>query len=198
MMDTTVLAAFLEYSPNPTWLADSDGLCTYANQVLREITALSSAQLGDLNWLELVTEEDRQTSSTLWQEARIRHQPYRARFFLRTRGSARGSAVDAVGTGHVAPDGSELWLFTAVVSFPWGKELPPVEANLQVTLNALPTQAWYARASGALAFVNGATADYLGLPSDHPLRFAADFEAPWDAHLIFMHPEDQRTLRIPL
>jgi len=192
-MDTTVLAAFLEYSPNPTWLADSDGRCIYANQVLREITALSAAQLGDLNWLELVAEEDRQMSSTLWQEARIHHQPYRARFFLRARVSAQGSAVDAVGTGHIAPDGSEVWLFTAVVSTPSVKAVPPVEANLQVTLNALPTQAWYARASGALAFVNEATADYLGLPSDHPLRFAADFEAPWDAHLIFLHPEDQPT-----
>jgi PAS domain S-box-containing protein len=195
MMDTTVLAAFLEYSPNPTWLADSDGRCIYANQELREITALSAGPLGDLNWLELVAEEDRQMSSTLWQEARIHHQPYRARFFLRARVSARGSAVDAVGTGHIAPDGSEVWLFTAVVSTPLGKALPPVEANLQVTLNALPTQAWYARASGALAFVNGATADYLGLPSDHPLRFAADFEAPWDAHLVFLHPEDQPASR---
>ena len=148
MMDTTVLAAFLEYSPNPTWLADSDGRCIYANQELREITALSAAQLGDLNWLELVAEEDRQMSSTLWQEARIHHQPYRARFFLCARVSARGSAVDAVGTGHIAPDSSEVWLFTAVVSTPSGKALPPVEANLQVTLNALPTQAWYARASG--------------------------------------------------
>jgi PAS domain S-box-containing protein len=193
MVDTTVLAAFLEYSPNPTWLADSDGRCIYANRELREITALSGAQLEDLNWLELVAEEDRQMSSTLWQEARIHQQPYRARFFLRVRDSAQGSAVDAVGTGHIAPDGSEVWLFTAVVSTPSGKTLPPVEANLQVTLNALPTQAWYARASGVLAFVNGATADYLGLPSDHPLRFAADFEARWDAHLVFLHPEDQPT-----
>jgi PAS domain S-box-containing protein len=192
-MDTTVLAAFLEYSPNPTWLADSNGRCMYANQELREITALSAAQLGDFNWLELVAEEDRQMSSTLWKEARIHQQPYRARFFLRARDSGRGSAVDAVGTGHIAPDGSEVWLFTAVVSTPSGKELPPVEANLQVTLNALPSQAWYARASGALAFVNGATADYLGLPSDHPLRFAVDFEARWDAYLVFLHPEDQPT-----
>jgi PAS domain S-box-containing protein len=191
MMNTTVLAALLEYSPNPTWLADSDGRCVYANQELREITALSAAQLGDLNWLELVAEEDRQMSSTLWQEARIHHQLYRARFFLGTRDSARGSAVDAVGTGHIVPDGSEVWLFTAVVSTQSGKALSPVEANLRMTLNALPTQAWYARASGGLAFVNRATADYLGLPSDHPLRFGADFEAPWDAHLVFLHPEDQ-------
>src|SRR5258708_10903916 len=143
MMDTTVLAAFLEYSPNPTWLADSDGRCVYANEELREITALSGAQLGDLNWLELVEEEDRQMSSTLWQEARIHHQPYRARFSFRARDSARRSAVDAVGTGHIAPDGSEVWLFTAIVSTPSSKALPSAEANLQMTLNALPTQAWY-------------------------------------------------------
>src|SRR5260370_17551516 len=192
-MAPIVFAHFLEYSPNTTWLANSDGRCIYVNQELREITALSAAQLGDLNWLELVAEEDRQMSSTLWQEARIHHQPYRARFFLRARVSARGNAVDAVGTGHIAPDGSEVWLFTAIVSIPSRNALPPVEANLQMTLNALPTQAWYARASGALAFVNGATADYLGLPSDHPLRFAADFEAPWNAHLVFLHPEDQPT-----
>jgi PAS domain-containing protein len=192
MMDINVLAALLEYSPNPTWLAGSDGRCIYANQELRVVTALSTVQLGELNWLELVAQEDRQLSSTLWQEARIHHQPYRARFFLCARDCARVSAVDAVGTGHIAPDGSEVWLFTAV-STPSGKVLPLVEANLQVTLNALPTQTWYARASGALAFVNNATADYLGLPSDHPLRFAADFEAPWDAHLAFLHPEDQST-----
>ena len=190
-MDTTVLAAFLEYSPNPTWLADSDGRCIYANQQLREITALGATQLGVLNWLELVAEEDRQMSSTLWQEAQIHHQPYRARFLLRARDSARGSAVDAVGTGHVAPDGSEVWLFSAVVSMPSGKALPPVEANLQMTLNALPTQAWYARAAGALAFVNRATADYLGLSADHPLRSAAGFETPWDGQLTFLHPEDR-------
>ena len=64
----TVLAAFLEYSPNPTWLADSDGRCIYANHELRKITTLNVARLGDLSWLELVAEQDRQMSSTLWQE----------------------------------------------------------------------------------------------------------------------------------
>ncbi len=132
-------------------------------------------------------------SSTLWQEARIHHQPYRARFSLCVGDSAPGSAVDAVGMGHIAPDGSEVWLFSAVIPSACCKALTPAEANLQVILNALPTQAWYARASGALAFVNGPTADYLGLPSDHPLRYAADFEARWDTHLAFLHPEDQPT-----
>jgi PAS domain S-box-containing protein len=191
MMDTTVLATFLEYSPNATWLVDSAGQFIYANQALREITTVNAAQLGQLNWLDLVAEEDRQMSSTVWQEARIHRQPYRDRFFLRGKDSARGSAVDAVGAEHTAPDGSEVWLFTAVVSRSSGRALSPIEANLQVTLNALPSQAWYARRSGVLAFVNETAANYLGLPSDHPLRFAANPEALWGTHLVFLHPEDR-------
>ena len=195
MMDKTVVAAFLEYSPNPTWLADSDGRCVYVNQALRELSSISVDQLGDLHWLEFVTDQDRDISSTLWQEARVHHQPYRARCFLTGKDAASSSAVDVVGAGHVAPDGAEIWLFTAVPSLLSSKALPPIEANLQVTLNALPIQAWYAGASGALVFVNTATANYLGLPSNHPLRSAEDLEAPWDAHLVFLHPEDRAQLR---
>jgi PAS domain-containing protein len=191
MMDMTVVAAFLEYSPNPTWLADSDGRCIYANRALRKVSAICANELSDLSWLELVADEDRNMTSTLWQEARANNQLYRARFFLGGKSSARRSAVDVVGAGHVAPDGAEVWLFTAVSSPSSSTALPPIEMNLQATLSALPIQAWYARTSGALVFVNQATAKYLGLPSDHPLRFAGDFEAPWDSHVAFIHPDDQ-------
>lgn len=191
IMDKTVVAVFLEYSPNPTWLADSDGRCVYTNQALAEITALTPAQLEKLSWLELIADEDRNVSSILWQQARINRQPYRARLCLRGGGSARGSAMEIVGAGHIAPDGAEMWLFTAVASAFSTKELQPIEIHLQATLNVLPIQAWYAHASGVLAFVNDATAQYLGLPSDHPLRFGADLEAPWDSHLVFLHPEDR-------
>ena len=189
-MDTTVVASFLEYSPNPTWLADSDGRCVYANRALRKISAISANELSALSWLELVAAEDRNVSSTLWQAARVNNQPYRAHFLLYSKGSARTSAVDVLGAGHVAPDGAEMWLFTAIPSPSLITALPPIETNLQTTLNALPIQAWYTRASGALAFVNQSTARYLGLPSDHPLRFAGEFEAPWDTHVPFLHPDD--------
>jgi PAS domain S-box-containing protein len=191
MMDTTVVASFLEYSPNPTWLADSDGRCVYANRALREISSISADKLSALSWLELVADEDRNASSVLWQAAKVHHQPYRARFLLTGKNSARGNTVDVVGTGHVAPDGAEVWLFTAIASQSSDKTLPLIETNLQTTLNALPIQAWYTRASGALAFVNQTTAKYLGLPPDHPLRLAGEFEAPWDAHVVFLHPDDR-------
>lgn len=191
MMDGNVVAAFLEYSSNPTWLVDSDGSCVYANQALRNISSILVDQLRGMNWLEFVTDESRDRSSALWEEARFHHQPFRNRVLLKDKKSSSRSAVDVIGVGHIAPDGSEMWLFTALSSGLPIRTLPGIEMNLQTTFNALPIQAWYARPSGALAFVNQATAKYLGLPSHHPLRFAGDFGASWDAYVSFLHPDDQ-------
>ena len=71
------------------------------------------------------------------------------------------------------------------------EEQPGFAAQLQATLNVIPAYTWYAAPSGALTFVNKRTADYLGLPKDHPLRFGIDTGAPWDAHIPFLHPDDQ-------
>jgi PAS domain S-box-containing protein len=68
---------------------------------------------------------------------------------------------------------------------------PGYVAQLQATLNVIPAHTWYASPSGGLTFVNKRTADYLGLPKDHPLRFGIDVGAQWDAHLPFVHPDDR-------
>src|ERR1700694_3642744 len=60
------------------------------------------------------------------------------------------------------------------------EEQPGFLAQLQAILNVLPAYTWYAAPSGALIFVNRRTADYLGLPEDHPLRFGIDIGAQWD------------------
>ena len=130
-------------------------------------------------------------SSALWQAAKVHQQLFRAHFLLTGKDSASGNAVDVVGAGHMAPDGAEVRLFTAIASQSPDKTLPPIETNLQTTLNALPIRAWYTRASGTLAFVNQTAAKYLGLPPDHPLRLAGEFEAPWDDHEVFLHPDDR-------
>jgi PAS domain S-box-containing protein len=68
-------------------------------------------------------------------------------------------------------------------------------AQLQSTLNAIPAYTWYATPAGALAFVNERTADYLGLPKDHPLRLGLDTGAAWDSHLPLLHPDDRDETR---
>jgi PAS domain S-box-containing protein len=76
-----------------------------------------------------------------------------------------------------------------------GKKTPGFAAQLQASLNVIPAYTWYAAPSGALTFVNRRTADYLGLPEDHPLRFGIDIGAQWDAHIPFLHPDDQEGAR---
>jgi PAS domain S-box-containing protein len=71
----------------------------------------------------------------------------------------------------------------------------PLEAQLQATLNLVPAHAWYALPNGALTFVNERSADYLGLPNDHPLRVGVDTGADWDSHIPLLHPDDREETR---
>jgi formate hydrogenlyase transcriptional activator len=71
----------------------------------------------------------------------------------------------------------------------------PPEAQLQAMLNIVPEYAWYALPNGALTFVNERTADYLGLPKDHPLRFGTVTGADWDSHIPLLHPDDREETR---
>ena len=75
------------------------------------------------------------------------------------------------------------------------EEQPRSAAQLQATLNVIPTYTWYAAPSGGLTFVNKRTADYLGLPKDHPLRFGIDIGAQWDAHFPLLHADDRKESR---
>ena len=71
----------------------------------------------------------------------------------------------------------------------------PLEAQLQATLNIVPAYAWYALPNGALTFVNERSADYLGLPRDHPLRLGTGTGADWDSHIPLLHADDREETR---
>ena len=68
-------------------------------------------------------------------------------------------------------------------------------AQLQAILNVLPAYTWYSDPSGGLTFVNKRTAEYLGFPEDHPLRFGVDIGASWDDWVTLLHPDDQEDAR---
>jgi PAS domain S-box-containing protein len=70
-----------------------------------------------------------------------------------------------------------------------------LEARLRATLNVIPANTWYAAPTGALTFVNERAANYMGLPTDHPLRFGIDTGAAWDSHIPLIHPDDHDQAR---
>jgi PAS domain S-box-containing protein len=185
------VGTFVQGSPHPAWLTDSGGRCSYANPALSKLTGLSSAQLEQMNWLEFVVEGDRADASFLWQESRATGTPYRACLSLRCAGPAPGANVELIAFDHDTSLLDEVWLFAALRLRGSTLQHLPLEAQLQETLNLLPIQAWYTRASWTRSFVNEAAANYLGLSEDHPLRFGAVMDTPWDARLAFLHPEDR-------
>ena len=89
----------------------------------------------------------------------------------------------------------ELWSFTGLHVGSSTQQSSPLEAQLQTTLHVIPAYTWYALPSGALVFVNERTADYLGLPKDHALRFGIDTDAAWDSHISLLHPDDREQAR---
>src|SRR6266404_8862629 len=86
-------------------------------------------------------------------------------------------------------------IIETVRGFNKAEEQPGFAAQLQAILNVLPAYTWYAAPSGALTFVNKRTADYLGVPNDHPLRFGIDIGAQWDDWVPLLHPDDQEESR---
>lgn len=76
-----------------------------------------------------------------------------------------------------------------------GDVQPRFVAQVQGILDVLPAYTWYAAPRGALTFVNRRTAEYLGIPEDHPLRLGIDVGAEWDHSFALLHPEDREDAR---
>jgi len=195
MADITKIDTFIQGSPYPAWLATAQGQCVYANSALERLTGFNSDQIAQADWRSLLLEEDRAVASDSWQKSLTTGTPYRVQ--VRMRGSdGAPECVELIAFGHKAGDGTELWLFIGLdVKSIAAQKRPELEAQIQATLNVIPAYTWYALPSGALTFVNERTANYLGLPKDHPLRFGIDTGAAWDSHTALLHPDDREEAR---
>src|SRR5271154_1354674 len=195
MADITKLDAFIQSSPQPSWLATTQGHCVYANPALERLTGFNSDQIHQSDWRSFLLEGDRAAASASWQRSLATGAPYRVQ--VRMRGTDGAPEwVELIAFGHKAGDGTELWLFTGSdVNGVAAQKRPELEAQIQATLNVIPAHTWYALPSGALTFVNERTANYLGLPKDHPLRFGIDTGAEWDSHTALLHPDDREEAR---
>lgn len=145
-------------------------------------------------WQNLLVKEDRAAATNSWQRSVASGTPYRAR--VRVRGfDGVPASVELIAFGHPVDDGSQLWLFTALYIHSAAQQHPPLEAQLQATLNLIPAYTWYSSASGGLTFLCERGCEYLGLRADHPLRFGIDMGNAWDSHIPLLHPDDHEETR---
>jgi PAS domain S-box-containing protein len=193
LVDITKIDTFVQSSPHPAWLATSKGDCVYANPALERLTGLNSDQINQADWRSFLWDEDRAAAAASWQRSLATGTPYRMR--VRIRGfDGVPATIELIAFGHNGGDGTELWFFTGL-RVDSATEQPPLEAQLQATLNVIPAYTWYAAPSGALTFVNERLADYLGLPKDYALRFGIEIGSAWDSHIPLLHPDDHEESR---
>jgi PAS domain S-box-containing protein len=218
------LQALVETIPTFVWRAKPDGSIDYVNKRLLRYLGSPLEEITGWGWMSKVHPDDIAFKVRTWLsnlEAMTSHAA-NCRFlgadgvyrWFNVRGEAlRDSAgdvqiwygvlidVDDQKKAEEASRKSELRLREIIepippMVWPTAPDGEPTHTNqLQATLNVIPAYTWYASSSGGLTFVNKRTADYLGLPKDHPLRFGIDIDAAWDAHIPFLHPDDHEETR---
>jgi PAS domain S-box-containing protein len=156
MVDSTKIGAFVQSSPHPAWLATSRGHCTYANPALERLTGLKSDQIVREAWQNLLVEEDRAAATNSWQRSVASGTPYRTR--VRVRGfDGSPATVELIALGHPVDGASQLWLFTALYIHSAAQQHPPLEPQLQATLNLIQayTCGLPVRRVGSHSYVSG-------------------------------------------
>jgi PAS domain S-box-containing protein len=187
------LRQIIEAVPSFIWSTGLDGEPTHVNQRLLDYSGMRLEEFKRTGWEAVVHPDDFQETARAFHDAIHTGISY--------QGVVRLRRADGEFRWHHARfeplhdrQGSIIQCQGVTVDIAEGKkaeEWPSFVAQLRATLNVLPAQTWYASPSGGLTFVNNRTADYLGLPQDHPLRSGIDIGAQWNAHVPFLHPDDR-------
>src|SRR3954468_10110331 len=200
------LRLLVDTIPALVWTAGPEGDIEYVNKRVLEYLGATLDEIIGNGWVEKVHPDDVAFKTRAWLanlEARTAHDAMCR--FRRADGQYRWFAVS--GTPLKASDGRVLRWYGVLIDIDdrrkaeealresEHKRMLGFTAQLQATLNVIPAYAWYAARSGGLTFVNKRTADYLGLPNDHPLRLGIDIGTQWDAHIPLLHPDDREESR---
>src|SRR5271166_4778347 len=210
------LRLLVEAIPALVWRAGPEGNIEYVNKRMLDYLGAPVGEVIGWGWMEKVHPDDVAFKVRTWLENLKSGNPHDA--VCRFRGAdGRYRWFEVHGEPLRASDGTVLSWSGFLIDIDdrrkpeeavreseyklrqivetQAEEQPGFAAHLQATLNVIPAYAWYAAPSGTLTFVNKRTADYLGLPKDHPLRLGIDVGAQYDAHIPFLHPDDQERSR---
>jgi PAS domain S-box-containing protein len=191
------LRQIIEAVPALLWSTAIDGEPTDVNQRLLDYSGMRFEEFKRVGWEAFVHPDDFPETARAFYHAIHTGTSY--------QGVMRLRRADGEFRWHHARceplrdrQGRIIHWYGVTVDIDEGKqaeEQPRSAAQLQNTLNVIPAYTWYTAPSGGLTFVNKRTADYLGLPKDHPLRFGIDIGAPWDAYISWLHPDDREASR---
>ena len=108
-------------SPMMIWVTRPDGHCTYINQVWRDFTGQSEAEVLGFGWLEVVHPDDFQRTNDAFLAANARREPFRVEYRLRRRDGEYRWCIDAAAPWF-SPRGEFLGYVGSVIDITEKKE----------------------------------------------------------------------------
>ncbi len=180
------LRQIIDTVPGLIWSTGPDGEPTHVSQRLLDYSGMRFEEFKQVGWKAFVHPDDFPQTEKAYYQAIQTGTSY--------HGVLRLRRADGEFRWHHARCEPLRDRQGRIIQW-YGLSVDIDEAQLQAILIVLPAYTWYAAPSGALTFVNKRTADYLGLPKDHFLRFGIDIGAQWDAHIPLLHPNDQEESR---
>jgi PAS domain S-box-containing protein len=180
------LRQIIDTVPGLIWSTGPDGEPTHVSQRLLDYSGMRFEDFKQFGWKAFVHPDDFPQNAKAYDHAIQSGTPY--------HGVLRLRRADGEFRWHHARCEPLRDRRGRIIQW-YGLSVDIDEAQLQAILNVIPAYTWYAAPAGGLTFVNKRTADYLGLPKDHPLRFGIDIGARWDAHIQLLHPDDQEESR---
>ena len=180
------LRQIIDTVPGLIWSTDPDGELTHVSQRLLDYSGIRFENFKQVGWKALVHPDDFPQAAKAYDQAIQTGTSY--------HGVLRLRRADGEYCWHHARCEPLRDRRGRIIQW-YGLSVDTDEAQLQAILNVIPAYTWYAVPSGALTFASKRSSDYLGLPKDHPLRFGIDTGAQWDAHVPFLHPDDQEGSR---
>ena len=180
------LRQIIDTVPGLIWSTGPDGEPTHVSQRLLDYSGMRFEDFKQVGWKAFVHPDDFPQTSKAYDQAIQSGTSY--------HGVLRLRRADGEFRWHHARCEPLRDRQGRIIQW-YGLSVDIDEAQLQAILNVIPAYTWYAAPSGALTFANKRTADYLGLPKDHPLRFGIDIGAPWDNWVPLVHPDDQEESR---
>jgi PAS domain S-box-containing protein len=196
---TTENALWLAFDATPAFIhtARPDGYFDYFDRGWLDFLGKSLEDVCGWRWTESVHPEDVGGIVQKWRAALGSGEPFVAEAPVRCGDGTCRAFLHRKVPLHDEHGNIVKWFGSSIdiEDRKRAEKRRPLEAELQATLNVIPAYTWYALPSGALTFVNERTADYLGIPKDHPLRFGIEICAKWDSHIPLLHPDDHEESR---
>jgi PAS domain S-box-containing protein len=179
-------------SPTALWMADDNGMITYANKTWTDWTGQPTKDLLGTGWLHCILPEDRARAAEVFLMDLKAQKPYEVDFRIRRKS---GEIRWCIATGHPQYNHEGKFMgYIGACTDVTEKTITDIELQLkngelndqirqfEFVTDFMPVQLWTAKTNGELDYVNKQTLNFFGLPME------AIIGDKWPNNL---HPDDR-------